>query len=50
MGLPDALEPVDISRIVAIAEQASPKLAKLVVGLIESLRGQTDDGTGSRPV
>lgn len=43
LGLPDALEPVDISRIVAVAEQASPKLSKLVVGLIESLRGQSDD-------
>lgn len=42
MGLPDALEPVDIARIVAVAEQASPKLSKLVVGLVESLR-QADD-------
>ena len=43
MGLPDALEPVDIARIVAVAEQASPKLSKLVAGLIESLRGESDD-------
>lgn len=43
MGLPDALEPVDISRILAIAEQARPSLAKLVVGLIDSLRGHKDD-------
>ncbi|MCA9726259.1 MAG: purine-nucleoside phosphorylase [Candidatus Eisenbacteria bacterium] len=42
MGLPDALEPVDIARILAIAEQARPKLAKLVVGLIESLHGVAD--------
>ena len=43
MGLPDALETVDIARIVAVAEQASPKLSKLVAGLIESLRGESDD-------
>lgn len=36
MGLPDALEPVDIARILSTAAAAEPKLTKLVVRLLES--------------
>ena len=36
MGLPDALEPVDIPRILAVAAEASPKVTRLLVRLIES--------------
>lgn len=38
MGLPDALEPVDISRILAIADGARPHLSRLVVRLLQSYR------------
>jgi len=34
---PDALEPVDVSRIVATAAQAAPGLSKLVTGLLSRL-------------
>lgn len=37
MGLPDALEPVDIPKILRVAGEAAPKLMRLVVRLIESL-------------
>ncbi len=37
MGLPDALEPVDIDRILRIAAEAEPKLTRLVVRILESL-------------
>lgn len=35
MGLPDALEPANIERIVAIANSAEPKLVKLVCGVLD---------------
>jgi len=35
--LPDALEPVDIARIIAVAERAEPRLARLVGRLLERL-------------
>ncbi len=35
--LPDALEPVDVSRIVATAAAAAPSLQKLMGGLVESI-------------
>jgi len=37
MGLPDALEPVDIQRILRTAAEAEPRLARLVVRVLESL-------------
>jgi purine-nucleoside phosphorylase len=37
MGLPDALEPVDIDRILRVAADAEPRLTRLVVRVIESL-------------
>lgn len=37
MGLPDALHPVDIAKILRIAEEASPKLTRLVVRLLEAI-------------
>ena len=36
MCLPDALQPADVETIVAVANQAQPQLAKLVVGALES--------------
>lgn len=39
MGLPDALEPVDIAKILRIAGESGPKLSRLLVRLIESFRG-----------
>ena len=39
MGLPDALEPVDIPEILRVAGEAAPKLMRLVVRLVESLDG-----------
>jgi purine-nucleoside phosphorylase len=35
MGLPDALEPVDIDRIIATANAAEPQLLKLVTGVLD---------------
>jgi purine-nucleoside phosphorylase len=35
--LPDALEPVDIDRIIATARRAEPSLTRLVAGLVERL-------------
>jgi purine-nucleoside phosphorylase len=37
MGLPDALEPVDIDRILRTAAEAEPRLTRLVVRTLESL-------------
>jgi purine-nucleoside phosphorylase len=37
MGLPDALEPVNIDRILRIAAQAEPRLTRLVVRVLESI-------------
>lgn len=37
MGLPDALEPIDIDRILAIAAAAAPKLETLLVGLLQDV-------------
>jgi purine-nucleoside phosphorylase len=37
MCLPDALEPVDIDKILNIAGQAEPNLRALVLGVVESL-------------
>lgn len=37
MGLPDALEPVDIDRILRVAADAEPRLTRLVVRVIETL-------------
>ena len=34
MGLPDALEPVDVQRIIAVARAAEPKLAAVVRGVL----------------
>ena len=35
--LPDALEPADISRIIATAQRAEPALTRLITGLVERL-------------
>jgi purine-nucleoside phosphorylase len=37
MGLPDALEPVDIDRILRTAAEAEPRLTRLVLRVLESL-------------
>jgi purine-nucleoside phosphorylase len=36
MCLPDALEPADVQKIIAIANQAAPRLATLVTGVLEA--------------
>jgi purine-nucleoside phosphorylase len=36
-GLPDALEPADIGRIIATAGRAEPSLTRLIRGLVERL-------------
>jgi len=38
--LPDALEPVDIDKIIATAAGAEPKLCKLVVGVLDKLASE----------
>ncbi len=43
MGLPDALEPTDISRILRAAADAEPRLTRLVVRVVEAV------GAGERP-
>ena len=48
MGLPDALEPVDLDRILRVAAEAEPQLTRLVVRVLESL-GQAGLREGSRP-
>jgi purine-nucleoside phosphorylase len=42
MGLPDALEPVDIGRILRVAADAEPRLTRLVVRVIETLDAASD--------
>jgi purine-nucleoside phosphorylase len=37
MGLPDHLEPVDIQKILAVAAEAGPRLARILLGLIAGL-------------
>lgn len=37
MGLPDRLEPVDIRKILAVAADAGPRLARILLGVIEGL-------------
>ncbi len=37
MGLPDALEPVDIARILGTAAEAEPRLTRLIARVLESL-------------
>jgi len=39
MALPDALEPVDIARIISTAEQAEPVLTRLVRAVVARLSG-----------
>ena len=40
MCLPDALEPVELSKIIATAKAAGPKLAKILRGVIEAEAGK----------
>jgi hypothetical protein len=37
MGLPVHLEPVDLPRILAVAAEAGPRLARILLGVIEGL-------------
>lgn len=37
MGLPDALEPVDIDRILRVAAEAAPKLTRLLSGVVKGM-------------
>jgi purine-nucleoside phosphorylase len=37
MGLPDALEPVDIERILRVAGEATPKLTRLLTGVVKGM-------------
>ena len=37
MGLPDALKPTKIEEVLAIAEQAEPRLRKLITRVVEKL-------------
>jgi len=37
LGLPDALEPVDLDRILRVAAEAEPRLTRLVVRILEKL-------------
>jgi purine-nucleoside phosphorylase len=46
MCLPDALEPADVDGIIAIANEAEPKLRKLVIGVLAEENGKTDGGPG----
>lgn len=48
MGLPDALEPVNIDRILRVAAEAEPRLTRLVVRVLESL-GKAGLKEGARP-
>lgn len=41
MGLPDALEPVDIPKILAHAAKAAPKMTRLLVRLVSSYKDTT---------
>lgn len=40
MCLPDALEPADVAKIIAVANTAEPKLCKLVMGVLAGERGE----------
>jgi purine-nucleoside phosphorylase len=40
MCLPDALEPADVSKIIATANAAEPKLTKLVLGVLAAERSR----------
>lgn len=40
MGLPDALEPVDVPEILRVAGEAEPKLTRLVEGVLRVMRGE----------
>jgi purine-nucleoside phosphorylase len=54
MGLPDALEPADIGRILRVAADAEPRLTRLVVRIIEALgaappaKAEADEGVERR--
>jgi purine-nucleoside phosphorylase len=54
MGLPDALEPADIDRILRVAAEAEPRLTRLVVRIIEAIgaaadaEAELDEGVGQR--
>jgi purine-nucleoside phosphorylase len=37
MGLPDALEPVSIERILKTAAEAAPRLTRLVSGVVKAM-------------
>ena len=41
MCLPDALEPADVARIIATANDAEPRLTTLVTGVLEHERAHT---------
>jgi purine-nucleoside phosphorylase len=45
MGLPDALEPVDIDRILRVAADAEPRLTRLVMRVLEALGAAGADGS-----
>ncbi|MBI4501031.1 MAG: purine-nucleoside phosphorylase [Gemmatimonadetes bacterium] len=45
--LPDALEPADINRIIATAQQAEPNLSALVRGVLERLPASREEGRGA---
>ena len=45
MCLPDALEPANVAKIIAVANAAEPKLCSLVMGVLEDEgRGTKDEG------
>jgi purine-nucleoside phosphorylase len=48
MGLPDALEPVDIDRILRTAAEAEPSLTRLVIRVLKSCKGDRP-GPGPLP-
>jgi purine-nucleoside phosphorylase len=43
MCLPDALEPADVQKIIAIANEAEPRLTSLVTGVLEHERRSFND-------
>jgi purine-nucleoside phosphorylase len=48
MGLPDALEPVNIDRILWVAAEAEPRLTRLVVRVIEALGVAPDEAASAK--
>jgi purine-nucleoside phosphorylase len=48
MGLPDALEPVNIDRILRVAAEAEPRLTRLVVRVIEALGAAGDKAADAK--